>query len=51
MSELKVGILGGGSWATALTKIITLREQPVNWWIRHTETVKFIRENKRNPNY
>ncbi len=51
MSELKVGVLGGGSWATALTKIITLKNQPVNWWIRRTETVKFINENKRNPNY
>lgn len=51
MSELKVGVLGGGSWATALTKIITIKDQPVNWWIRNADTIKFILQNKRNPNY
>ena len=51
MSDLKVGVLGGGSWATAITKIITTNNQPVNWWIRNPETTKFIQQNKRNPHY
>lgn len=51
MGALKVGVIGGGSWATALTKIITSKDQTVNWWIRSADIIKDLQQNKRNPKY
>ena len=48
---MKYGILGSGSWATAIVKILTGNGQTVNWWIRNPHNLQKIAEKKHNPHY
>ena len=45
------GVLGGGSWGTALVKILLENNKYVNWYLRNEETIEFIKKFKKNPNY
>lgn len=47
----RVGVLGGGSWATALTKILCHNLDEVHWWMRNQGAVDHIEAYGRNPNY
>ena len=52
MSESKkIAVLGGGSWATAIVKMLCNNVEQLHWWIRREETVDYINKYHRNPNY
>ena len=50
-SKLKIAVLGGGSWGTALIKILTQNKRNVGWYIRNPINVDFVKKHGHNPNY
>ena len=52
MSEIKrIGLLGSGSWATALAKMLCENVEELNWWIRSEDTIQHIENFGSNPKY
>ena len=47
----KVAVLGGGSWATAIVKMLSENLDTVGWYMRSIYAVEHIKRNKHNPNY
>ncbi|MEH6764361.1 NAD(P)H-dependent glycerol-3-phosphate dehydrogenase [Aequorivita antarctica] len=47
----KFAVFGGGSWATAIVKMLCENLDEVGWYMRSKSSVDFIKKNNHNPNY
>lgn len=47
----KFGVLGGGSWATAIVKMLSENLDEINWYMRSEAAIEHIRTQDHNPNY
>ncbi len=50
-NEKRIGVIGGGSWATALAKVLSEKNSHLNWWMRNQDAVNHIKKFNHNPNY
>jgi len=48
---IQFAVLGGGSWATAIVKMLCENVPQVLWYMRNDDSVSYIRKHGQNPNY
>ncbi len=47
----KFAVFGGGSWATAIVKMLCENLDEVGWYMRNNTAIESIKKEGRNPNY
>ena len=47
----KIAIMGGGSWATALAKIVLSTQERINWYMRRDDQIQDFLQTGHNPRY
>lgn len=47
----KIAIMGGGSWATALAKIVLSTQDSINWYVRRPDRIDEFKRLGHNPYY
>ncbi len=47
----RIAVLGGGTWATALAKILLMSQKHINWYMRRPEQIEDFKRIGHNPSY
>lgn len=48
---MNITVIGGGSWATALIKILSEKSVKIKWWLRDASDIEHIKKHHHNPQY
>ncbi len=47
----KIAVLGGGSWATAIAKLLLKNNEHINWYMRRKDRIEEFKQMGHNPAY
>lgn len=50
-SNPKFAVIGGGSWATAIAKMLCENQTEIAWYMRNVYALEHLKHQKHNPNY
>ena len=47
----RIAIIGGGSWATAIAKLVMFNAESINWYMRRKDRIEDFKTFRHNPAY
>ena len=50
-NTIKFAVIGGGSWATAIAKMLCVNLPEIAWYMRNEDAIEHIKTHHHNPNY
>ena len=51
ISNPKFAVIGGGSWATAIAKMLCENQTEIAWYMRNVYAIEHLKHQRHNPNY